>query len=196
MLWVRIIEALKALLHFVQCSSGCWLMITENMMMVRSQILKALFHFVQCLHGCWLMITKNMIMAGSQILKVLFHFVQDTCMMADDHKKMMMVGSQILKCTVIFGYAEICRGLTEWLPFFSLYDLVQVIMSMATQKSKCVVQFLCNGFVPYGRLEPATVKTQNVPQSFQQLDSEFYMNNLCGIFLEMWDQMNIYNVSS
>jgi hypothetical protein len=69
-------------------------------------------------------------------------------------------------------------------------------MSVATQKWKCIVQFLCNGFVPYDKLEPATVKTENVPQSFQQLDSEFKMNNPCWIFLEMWDQMKIYNVSS
>jgi hypothetical protein len=69
-------------------------------------------------------------------------------------------------------------------------------MWVATQKWKCIVQFLYNGFVPYGRLEPATVKTENVPQSFQQLDSEFKMNNPCWIFLQMWDQMKIYNVSS
>jgi hypothetical protein len=36
-----------------------------------------------------------------------------------------------------FGYAEIYSGLTEWLPFFSHYDLVQVIMRMATEK--CVM---------------------------------------------------------
>jgi hypothetical protein len=46
-------------------------------------------------------------------------------------------------------------------------------MPVATRKWKCIVQFLCSVFVPYGRLEPATVKTENVPQSFQQLDSEF-----------------------
>jgi len=93
--------------------------------------------------------------------------------MADDHKKHDdgWITNTQMYCD--FGYAEICSGLTEWLPFFSLYDLVQVIMPVATQKWKCIVQFWCNGFVPYGRLEPATVKTENVPQSFQQLDSEF-----------------------
>jgi hypothetical protein len=55
-------------------------------------------------------------------------------MMADDHKKHDdgWITNTQMHCD--FGYAEICRGLTEWLPFISLYDLVQVIMSVATRK--------------------------------------------------------------